>query len=133
MPKVKLSIIPKTRMIRSWRLDTRVKIDAVIKELVDNPFDAFATTVTIRKSISGITVYDDGHGIKDIDEALCFGASDDESAHKRLTSRDCLKRPAYACFLNITTQSKHKRINLELDWLKLERSGEWSIEPDINS
>ncbi len=129
--KTKLNIIPSTRMIRSWREDSRIKIDMVIKELVDNSFDAFATEVVIAGG-SMITVRDDGRGIRDMEKALCYGASEIE--HKRLGRFGIAlkKGPArLARHLNILTQNKREQISVEVDWLKLERSGDWcSLDVD---
>lgn len=130
--KTKLNIIPSTRIIRSWRQDTRIKIDAVIKELVDNSFDWKATKVEINGSTTGITVSDNGRGISNIEQALRFGES--ESEHKRLGRFGIAlkKGPArLARFLNIRTQNKRESINLEVDWLALERSSQWSLDSDI--
>lgn len=133
--KVKLDITPSTRMIRSWRMDTRIKLDAVIKELVDNSFDAFANTVSIAGRSTMISVCDDGLGISDIESALRFGAS--ESSHRRLGRHGVAlkKGPArLAHELHISTCNGRETITANINWLNLERSNDWSsLDFDIRA
>ena len=130
--KTKLDMTPSTSTIRSWREDTRVKLDAVIKELVDNSFDANASEVWLTAWDTSIQVSDNGRGIRNISKALKFGESDGD--HKRLGRFGiALKRgPArLARLLKISTRNAHATINVEVDWKALERSGDWtSVEAD---
>jgi hypothetical protein len=132
--KIKLDITPSTEMVRSWKQDSRINLVAVIKELVDNSLDWGATKIEITKSELGIFVRDNGTGIRDIRSALRFGDSADVSNTRRLGRFGIAlkKGPArLARTLNIDTQNATQKIVLQVDWSHLEKSGEWSIEPDI--
>jgi anti-sigma regulatory factor (Ser/Thr protein kinase) len=124
-----INITPSTKMVRSRREDTRLSLESVVNELVDNSFDAGATRVEIDVGDNiGIRVWDNGRGIRDIESALRFGESVNDIEGIKLLGRFgiALKRgPARLRELYIRSVNKNQKVEIVVDWRELEDSGSW--------
>jgi anti-sigma regulatory factor (Ser/Thr protein kinase) len=131
--KTKINATPSTNLIRSWREDTRITLEMVVNELVDNAFDWGAKRVEITFYKQSLRVKDDGIGIQDIEKALTFGESADGPFQRLGRFGIALKKgPSRLGEQLYIKSSNHKEhIELFVYWRLWERSNDWSLEPDI--
>lgn len=131
-----IDISPKTHLISSLR---HQKIEAWIAmaELIDNSLDAGATIINISIESDKITIQDNGRGIspEDITSIVQMGN------HKRYSNSAIGEYGIGAkeailglgSFSTITTIRNGNQCVVNVDWNRIEKSGDWKVEVDETS
>lgn len=130
-----IDIRPKTHLISSLR-HQKIEAWVAMAELIDNSLDAAATQINITIESDKITILDNGRGIspQDISSIVQMGN------HKRYSNLTIGEYGIGAKeailglggFSKITTIQDGIQCIVNVDWDRIEKSGDWTVEVEEN-